>query len=571
MKKRSQLQELSIKNLGVIESAEVTFGNGFTAITGETGAGKTMVLTALNLILGAKSDSDLIRHGEERLLVGGIFGLTDDLAAAVDDLGGIVEEDQVIINRSVTSQGRSRTTIGGAQSTTAQVVELGESLIEIHAQSSSQRLAKPSVQRELLDAFGSCESELAIYSKLFSEQQDLQQKIQELQRQLSARDSEIAKLSEFITEFKKVEPKIGELADIESEINKLGSVEELNTVLISGLGIISDEESSLLSSLANSKKVLDQIKGRDLNLDPLIDRLGDATYEINESFADLERYLSSLEADPARYDFLQNRKSDINSLIKKYGNNPDRNAAFVEILERAALAQDRIADLQGGEDRILQLQSLAKENFVKLQKASNVLSKKRSQAASALAIGINGELTQLAMASAKVVVQVESLSSTEFKNFSATGLDEISFLFTSHEGGKLLPLNKAASGGELSRVMLGVEVVLAQSSPVGTYVFDEVDAGVGGKAAVEVGRRLAKLAQSSQVIVVTHLAQVACWADQHVVVAKSESGSVTQSDLSEVSGERRLKEIARLLSGQENSQTAIEHARELLELVAQAR
>ena len=326
-----------------------------------------------------------------------------------------------------------------------------------------------------------------------------------------------------------------------------------------------------MSSLANSRKTLDQIKGRDINLDPLIDRFGDAIYELNESFADLERYLSSLEADPARYDFLQNRKSDLNTLIKKYGQSSDRMTAFSELLERAALTQDRIADLQGGEDRILQLRNLADENFMKLQEAGRMLTKKRSQGAMKLASGINIELTQLAMANAKVVVQVESSSSREFRNFSSTGLDEISFLFTSHEGGKLLPINKVASGGELSRVMLGVEVVLAQSSPVGTYVFDEVDAGVGGKAAVEVGRRLARLAKNSQVIVVTHLAQVACWADSHVVVAKSENGSVTQSDLSEVTGEARLKEIARLLSGQENSQTAREHARELLELVAQAR
>ena len=571
MKKRSLLQELSIKNLGVIDSAEVSFSNGLTVITGETGAGKTMVLTALNLILGAKSDSDLIRHGEERLQVAGIFDLTDEISKRIDDLGGVVEDEQVIINRSLTSQGRSKITIGGAPSTTAQVIELGESLIEIHAQSSSQRLAKSSVQRELLDAFGSCEAELVSYSKLFAEQQNLRMKIKELESQLSARDSEIVKLSEFLVEFKKYEPKIGELSDIDSEIGKLGSVEELNTALISGLGLIAAEDSSLLSSLANSRKTLDQIKGRDINLDPLIDRFGGAIYELNESFADLERYLSSLEADPARYDFLQNRKSDLNTLIKKYGQSSDRMTAFSELLERAALTQDRIADLQGGEDRILQLRNLADENFMKLQEAGRMLTKKRSQGAMKLASGINIELTQLAMANAKVVVQVESSSSREFRNFSSTGLDEISFLFTSHEGGKLLPINKVASGGELSRVMLGVEVVLAQSSPVGTYVFDEVDAGVGGKAAVEVGRRLARLAKNSQVIVVTHLAQVACWADSHVVVAKSENGSVTQSDLSEVTGEARLKEIARLLSGQENSQTAREHARELLELVAQAR
>jgi len=567
---KSSLRELTIRNLGVIDTAEIEFKSGLTVLTGETGAGKTMVLTALNLILGGKSDSDFVRSGQERLIVSGKFEIGEALSLIIEDAGGIVEENEVIINRSVTNQGKSKISLGGAVSSATQVSEIAQELIEIHAQASSARLSKGSVQLELLDSFAGHENLVSDYSTDFEEHLNLRKRVAELERQLSVRDVEIAKLEAIVKDFERVKPQPGEIAELENEINKLGAVEELNTGLIQALATINSEENSAISALGLSKKILENLKGKDSALDSLIEDQSESIYGLVEVTGKIERYLSGLEADPARFDFLQLRKSELLGLVKKYGTGSDREIAYENLLAEAEEASSRLADLQGGDLRLEELKSQSKEKFKELQSSAKKLSASRITSAGKLSEAITKELALLAMANAKLIVSVLQSDETESKNYSASGLDEVSFLFTSHSDGKLLPLAKGASGGELSRVMLAVEVVLAKNSPVGTYIFDEVDAGVGGKAAVEVGKRLALLAKNSQVIVVTHLAQVATWADNHLVVTKSESGSVTQSNIIEVTGSERRKEIARLLSGQDESISAQEHARELLDMVAKA-
>ena len=565
---KSSLRELTIRNLGVIDTAEIEFKSGLTVLTGETGAGKTMVLTALNLILGGKSDSDFVRSGQERLIVSGKFEIGEALSLVVEDAGGIVEENEVIINRSVTNQGKSKISLGGAVSSATQVSEMAQELIEIHAQASSARLSKGSVQLELLDSFAGHENLVSDYSTDFEEHLNLRKRVAELERQLSVRDLEIAKLEAIVKDFERVKPQPGEIAELENEINKLGAVEELNTGIIQALAAIDSEENSAISALGLSKKLLENLKGKDSALDSLIEDQSESIYGLVEVTGKIERYLSGLEADPARFDFLQLRKSELLGLVKKYGTGSNRDIAYENLLAEAEDASSRLADLQGGDLRLEELKSQSKEKFEELQSSAKKLSASSAIFAGKLSEAITKELALLAMASAKLIVSVLKSDETESKNYSASGLDEVSFLFTSHSEGKPLPLAKGASGGELSRVMLAVEVVLAKNSPVGTYIFDEVDAGVGGKAAVEVGKRLALLAKNSQVIVVTHLAQVATWADNHLVVTKSESGSVTQSNIIEVTGNERRKEIARLLSGQDESISAQEHAGELLDMVA---
>ena len=568
---KSALRELTIRSLGVIDSAEVDFKDGLTVITGETGAGKTMVLTALNLILGSKSDVDFVRSGDDRLVVSGKFNIGDTLRKIVEEAGGFVEDGDVIINRSVTTQGKSKISLGGAVTTTSQVSELAQELVEIHAQSSSARLSKPAVQLNLLDSYGDYQDSAAKYSDKFIEFNLIRKRVADLTSQLKVRDFEIAKLTGFVDDFAKIAPKKGELDQIENEITKLGAVEELNAGLIQALGIISGEDESPTAALGLTKKILEKLKGKDSELDSLIEKYSELIYEFAENSSDLERYLAGLGADPARFDYLQNRKSELNGLLKKYGEGSDRESAYENLLIAGDEASSRLEDLQGGDSKLAELRDESLACFGKLQELGLNLSASRFSVAKKLSTAITSEMVLLAMPNAKISVQVTTSDGSKPENFSATGLDEVLFLFTSHTDGKLLPLSKAASGGELSRVMLSIEVVLAKNSPVGTYIFDEVDAGVGGKAAIEVGKRLALLAQNSQVIVVTHLAQVASWADNHFVVSKNESGSVTQSNILEVSGADRRKEIARLLSGQEDSKTAQEHAGELLDMVAMSR
>ena len=567
---KSILRELTIRNLGVIETAEIEFKSGLTVLTGETGAGKTMVLTALNLILGGKSDSDFVRSGQERLLVSGKFEIGEALSLVVEDVGGIVEDNEVIINRSVTNQGKSKISLGGAVSSATQVSEIAQELVEIHAQASSARLSKSSVQLQLLDSFAGHDGLVSDYTTEHEEYLNLQKRVAELARQLSVRDLEIAKLEAIVKDFERIKPQRGELVDLENEINKLGAVEELNTGLMQALGVINGEENSAISALGLSKKILENLKGKDSALDSLIEDQSESVYSLMEVTGKIERYLSGLEADPARFDFLQLRKSELFSLIKKYGEGNDRDIAYANLLAEAEEASLRLADLQGGDLRLEELKRESDAKFKEMQISAKKLSVSRNTKADKLSEAITKELALLAMPNAKVIVSVSQSDETQPKNYSATGLDEVNFLFTSHIEGKALLLSKGASGGELSRVMLAVEVVLAKNSPVGTYIFDEVDAGVGGKAAVEVGKRLALLAKNSQVIVVTHLAQVATWADNHLVVTKSDSGSVTQSNSIEVTGTERRKEIARLLSGQDESISAQEHAGELLDMVAKA-
>ena len=568
---KSALRELTIRSLGVIDSAEVDFKDGLTVITGETGAGKTMVLTALNLILGSKSDADFVRSGDDRLVVSGKFNIGDTLQAIVEDAGGFVEDGDVIINRSVTNQGKSKISLGGAVTTTSQVSDLAQELVEIHAQSSSARLSKPAVQLNLLDSYGDYQDSAAKYSDKFIEFNLIRKRVADLTSQLKVRDFEIAKLTGFVDDFAKIAPKKGELDQIENEITKLGAVEELNAGLIQAVGIISGEDESPTAALGLTKKILENLKGKDSELDLLIEKYSELIYEFAENSSGLERYLAGLGADPARFDYLQNRKSELNGLLKKYGEGSDRESAYENLLIAGGEASSRLEDLQGGDSKLAQLQNEGLACFDVLKDLGLKLSASRANVAKKLSVAITSEMALLAMPNAKLSVQVTTSDGSKPENFSATGLDEVLFLFTSHTDGKLLPLAKAASGGELSRVMLSIEVVLAKNSPVGTYIFDEVDAGVGGKAAIEVGKRLALLAQNSQVIVVTHLAQVASWADNHFVVSKNESGSVTQSNILEVSGAERRKEIARLLSGQEDSKTAQEHAGELLDMVAMSR
>jgi len=565
---KSSLEEISIRSLGVIESSNIEFKPGLTVLTGETGAGKTMVLTALGLVLGSKSDSDLVRQGQERAIVTGKFAVPKDLATQIIDAGGEIEEESVVISRTVSTAGKSRVLVGGVVSSAAAVSSFASSLVEIHAQSSSSKLTKPGVARELLDRFAGID--LTTYQQTFDQYQQMLRRINELKEQLSQADRQIAELSELADEFAKLNPKSGELVEIENEIAKLGSVEVLNQAVSTALNLFENEDLSAVNMLQQIRKSLDQVNGKDKQLDAITERYTESLLNLQDISSDLTSYLSQLEADPNRFEKLQDRKASLNSLLKRYGKGSDKEAAFEQLLIDGKSAKERIADLSGGDQRVAELQKEADSLFKQLQEQGLALSKLRKVNGEKLSSQVTDEVRSLSMPNASFVIEQTIGDVKNSKSFTSNGIDEISILFSAHSGGTPLALNRVASGGELSRVMLALEVVIAEAEPIGTYIFDEVDAGVGGKAAIEVGRRLSKLSKSAQVIVITHLAQVAAWADNHLVVKKSENGLVTQSDVMEVRATERKIEIARMLSGQEDSQTAQEHAGELLAIVKNA-
>jgi DNA repair protein RecN (Recombination protein N) len=564
----TQLEEVSIRSLGVIDSSNIEFKEGLTVLTGETGAGKTMALTALGLVLGEKSDADLVRIGAERATITGKFKVTKEIANLIEENGGAVEDDSAIITRTVSAQGKSRVSIGGSLTSANFVADLSDKLVEVHQQSSSLKLTKPNTVRELLDSFGGIS--LGNYEKCFNEYRDLKTRIVELKKQMARRDVEIAELSDFAAAFNLVKPKEDELLTIENMLGKLGSVEEINQSLSIALNHLEDEEISAMNLLHQSRKELDAIRGKDSELDLLIDNFNEKLLDLQDVSSNFASYLGSLEADPKQFAHLQERKSAINSLIKKYGKGSDRELAYRQLLIDGENVNERLADLSGGEDRINEMEKELLDLFKLMKSAAKDLSSSRRKAAEKLSSLVSEEIRKLSMPNSFLEVAVNSKDENLEASYQSYGVDEVEILFCSHTGGKALPLNKVASGGELSRVMLALEVVIADTQNIGTYIFDEVDAGVGGKAAIEIGRRLATLAKKAQVIVITHLPQVAVWADQHLVVRKNESGSVTQSDVLDISENERKIEIARMLSGQEESETAQQHAAELLQIVRES-
>jgi DNA repair protein RecN (Recombination protein N) len=442
------------------------------------------------------------------------------------------------------------------------------SLVEIHAQSSSSKLTKPGVARELLDRFAAID--IGKYQQLFQSYNLVKNRIDDLKNQLKQADTQIEELKAFIDEYNKLSPQPNELDEVENEIAKLGSVEQLNQSVTQALNLLENDELSAINLLQQIRKNLDSVRGKDGQLDQISDRFTENLLNISDVNSDLASYLVDLEADPNRFEKLQERKAGLNALLRKYGKGSDRQIAYDQLLVDGSKAKDRIEDLSGGQVRVDELEKEAGEIFASLKSEALKLSEKRAWVAKQLSEEVTDEVRNLSMPNATFQISHQISSADTASNYTQFGIDEITLLFSAHAGGTPLPLNKVASGGELSRVMLALEVVIAEAEPIGTYIFDEVDAGVGGKAAVEIGRRLAKLSKSAQVIVITHLAQVAVWADNHLVVKKNEDGLVTQSDVLEVTEQERKVEIARMLSGQEDSQTAQEHAGELLAIVRNA-
>jgi len=567
---RSFLSEITIKNLGVIESATLEFEPGLTVLTGETGAGKTMVLTALNLILGGKSDAALVRTGQERLVASGRFAVTKEIANSASEKGAELDGDELILTRNVNSDGKSKAIAGGISIPAGTLAELAVELIEIHGQAANLQITKSSKQRDLLDRYSGVGlgKVLASYQVELANYQTLKTRISTLKNAASKRDAEIAELTEFTNSFTKLKPKSSELAQIDVEISKLSSVEEFRVAIATAIGVMEDEESGTLTSLGIARKALEVVRGKDPEIESVFSNLSDAFFLLGDANSTLNSYLASLEADPDRLSTLQERKAALNSWLKKYATASDD---LDTLILKGESSKSAMADLTGGDALIAELEMELVGVKKSLLANAKKLSVARSESALNMAAAVSEEIHALSMPHTNLIVQVahpDYAGALKESDFTTTGCDEVTFLLQAHKDGPLVPIAKGASGGEMSRVMLGLEVVLAKVQPVGTYIFDEVDAGVGGKAAIEVGRRLALLAKDAQVIVVTHLPQVAAWADSHFVVKKSSDGSIVASGVNKLAEPERINEIARMLAGLEDSASAQEHAAELLAMRA---
>ena len=572
MSERSYLEEISIRSLGIIDQSTLELGKGLNVLTGETGAGKTMILTALSLVLGGKSDSSLVRIGSDRLVASAQFVLpktNSEISLIADESGADISEGSLVLTRTVNSDGKSKAVAGGTTVPAATLVNFADHLVEIHGQAANHQIVKSARQRELLDRFAGSElaKAMSAYQGALSTYNDLKARIKSMRESSTKRDREIADLEEFLKGWSKLKPTRGEYVEVANQIARLSSVEDLRSASDGANQALSDETSGSLTSLGAARRFLDIAKGKDSRLDEIASVVAEGFFVLDEAARDLSSYLSALEADPAKLDALQVRKAEIIAFIKKWGSAAEPDAELIALSEKAKTARATIADLTGGEDRIAELESEMQGAKKELLSQAKLLTKIRTSAALKLSESVSTEIHALSMPHTEFSISINSADyegSLKESDFTILGCDEVIMQIQGHRDGPLIALGKGASGGEMSRIMLALEVVLAQTHPVGTYIFDEVDSGVGGKAAIEVGRRLAALAKHSQVIVVTHLPQVAAWADTHFVVKKSDDGSISQSDVEKLDNQNRIEEIARMLAGLEGSSSAREHAAELL-------
>ncbi|AYY13619.1 DNA repair protein RecN [Actinobacteria bacterium YIM 96077] len=599
------LHEIRIRGLGVIDDAQLELGPGLTVVTGETGAGKTMVLTGLNLLMGGRADGGAVRAGADRAVVEGRLQVEPESPAVVRavEAGAELDDGELLMSRTLSAGGRSRAHVGGRGAPVGLLAELAEELVAVHGQSDQQRLLRSSRQRLALDRFAGADvaEPLAEYGHRYERLRAVEAELTEVTTRARERAQEADMLRFGLGEIERVDPQPGEDVALAAEEERLGHADALrNAAETAHRALSADEtgpgEADVLTLLGSARQALEPEAGHDPELSALTDRLAEATYLLGDIAADLASYANNIDTDPVRLAEVQERRAALADLIRKYGDGgpgagrgePSGGPAGASgepaeasgepgeteagrseidaVLAWAEHGSRRLFELDGDDERVATLRAERDQLTAELTELAGTITRARTDAAEKFSSAVGDELTALAMPHARVQVEVRPRG-----ELGPQGADDVEILFSAHTGAQPRPLDKGASGGELSRLMLAIEVVFAGADPVPTFVFDEVDAGVGGKAAVEVGRRLAALARHAQVLVVTHLPQVAAFADRHLTVVKSDDGSVTSSDVQTLDDTGRVRELSRMLAGQEDSASAQAHAEELLSAAAAER
>jgi DNA repair protein RecN (Recombination protein N) len=579
------IEELRIRGLGVIDDAVLELDPGLTVVTGETGAGKTMVVQGLGLLLGGRADATAVRTGASRALVEGRLRLDPTAPAVVvaDEVGAELDDGALLLARAVSAEGRSRAWLGGRSVPVGTLSDLGTELVAVHGQSDQLALLSPSRQRRALDRYGgdAVGEPLSRYVQAYDRLRHVEEELATIRDERDRRRQEAEVLRVGLERVARVAPLPGEDADLDAEASRLEHADALRTAAQTAhaalLGDPETDGADALSLVSGARRALDHERDHDPELAALADRLAEVAALVTEAGSDLASYSASVDADPARLAAVHERRAALQGLTRTYG------PALADVLVWAKVAGERLEVLDSDDQRVDELTAESTVLRAELADLAGTVSLARRSAADAFAGAVSDELADLAMPDARVEVAIEQADDPDGLDgepsglpgrrlrFSPDGVDEVGLLLSAHTGAPARPLARGASGGELSRVMLAIEVVFAGADPVPTLVFDEVDAGVGGRAAVEVGRRLARLARTAQVLVVTHLPQVAAFADRHLLVEKSSGGAVTSSDVTVLGAAARVDELTRMLAGLEGSSSGRAHAQELLDAAADAK
>lgn len=560
------LEEINIKNLGVIQEANLTFTPGLTCITGETGAGKTMVLTALGLLLGRRSDSTMIRNGATFASVEGVFQTNNNIMVEtiVSDAGGDVEEGQLLVNRTVNSDGKSKASAGGKNVPASTLNSIGELLVNIHGQADQVKLRSPNAQREALDSYNSdmMQPIMKAYKDAYADWKKASEELTDISANMVARQLEYESLAKAVNDISEVSPVQGEDVTLKNNIDRLSHLEtlrEATAIAVNKLSTDDYDAQDALSLVSEVVKVLGTVSEYDNDVALMLDKAESIKTDMAELSNELAVYLNSIDMDSLEeLNQTHERLSSINMLMRKYGPSLDDVLVFFEE------ATNKVNYLNPESMNVEMLEKKVHALGAVLAEKATSLTNARLENSEEITSRINEELAGLGMGGASIIITV-----TPNGSYASHGADDVAFLMKVHAKGEPLPVSKSSSGGELSRIMLALELVLADPDNVSTFIFDEVDSGVGGATAIEIGKRLTQLAEHAQVIVVTHLPQVAVFADNHLRVLKTSGEEFVSTDVSVLKGDGQVNEIARMLSGLGDSETGLAHAREMLELAAE--
>ena len=561
------IKEIRIRNFAVIENLEVSFGKGLSVLTGETGAGKSIIIDAINLLLGGRADTDSIRSGETTAFVEAVFEITDPVTRdLILEFGVEMDDSELLIKRQVSNTGKNRCLLNNSSVTVSTLAKIGDRLVDLHGQHDHQALLHPEIHIELLDLYGKCNDLRDEFSEIFSDYQT-QSKIF---NSMKIDEQELLQKQEFLSfqlkEIDKANLSKEEEEELKAARNKLKHAEQIREGLQKSQSLLTDEGGSIIENLGQVLKELESVQNIDSGLAEPVERSRSAFYELEEVVESLRSYGQSLEFNPTRLEEIEDRIAEINELKRKYGNE------IVNILIRREEIAEELEQLASNEENMESLENDLKKKELMLSKLGKQLAEKREAAAKNLSRSVEKELKELSMSNVQLSVRFDYPADPEgfiiFRkqktNATSNGLGTLEFLFSPNQGEEMRPLAKIASGGELSRVMLALKSILNDQNTVPVMIFDEVDTGIGGSVAEKVGIKLQKVATTKQVFCITHLPQIAGMAFSHFRVEKEVKGKRTRSTIRQLKHKERVEELARMSSGEKITDASLKYAREML-------
>ena len=561
------LENLSIKNFALIDSVSIDFSDGFTVLSGETGAGKSILIGAISFVLGGKAGVEQIRTGSSEASVSAVFSLKSNSPAIqwLEEHGIELDDNTVLLRRFIRENGRGGAWIQNAPVTRSDLADFSSFLIDIHGQHEHQSLMKVSEHRVFLDSWAGLNDEVKAFTKDYTQLANNRAKLSEISSSQANREQRIEMLNFAINEISEAKLKKDEDVQLEDEESRLSSFEKLYADIENIMEYLSSANGNgIVSLLKKAQSEMSHAAAMDKTLSQLESRLDSSFYEISDIAEEIRSYSNSLVFDPKRLEEVQERLALIYKLKKKYA--ASVNSSVAEVIAYGEKAQNELENLldAGNDSSKLRSETEALEKKVYLK--AKQISDKRKAASEKMALQIMNVLEKLGMSGTKFAVQIsEKEGSDVSQKCNPYGMDNVEFLISANRGAAMQPLSKIASGGELSRVMLALKTIFAETDPVDTMIFDEIDTGIGGEIAVAVGSHMKNLSKNKQILCITHLASIAVYADNQIKVEKGLSGDFVKTSIHAVSGEQRVSEIARMLSGDSESEASMEHARSMLE------